>query len=476
MADKYWVSTSNKSSLFTASNKWADTAGGAAGASTPVAGDVCHFQQPYKGVVFTGQPIPTDYTNQSQYISVYAYGLWEEDMKWTAVACGCDDLRFYAGADWTHHPGVFHIYSRIHHTEDAINSTGTDISFNILQFDGPSAIFYDHPSNSFANIQVDTWRVSTGASLTMTGKLEPKLGGTSWEVNGDLVIDGSSSTECKLIANTSSTDYGFYLASGCTASATNNGYATIESSASSGRTKSSISTINGDGVKIDGDVTCPLKVTYHPEADYSLDVWGSGSIDTLSLYSNWNLSPSAAAGTVDLTGGLSIHNFLVGNGISLLYQRFEFLTTGDVGPTFTGDVILNNWSAPVTAAAARTAAESQSSQLAEAKIQPTWGDAVTLSPTGDQVFSWYSTNGLTVPLIIDPDATGTVTLIKDLTVPYIRDCGNKLDTNGYTVTETSTDPETCPPTGPTTKIGGGGGTTTEHRNKTISHERGTWRL
>lgn len=53
-------------------------------------------------------------------------------------------------------------------------------------------------------------------------------------------------------------------------------------------------------------------------------------------------------------------------------------------------------------------------------------------------------NGETVEAVVVSDAsTGTITLGADFTTPYVHDCGSLIDLNGFTITETGTDPSPC---------------------------------
>ena len=58
--------------------------------------------------------------------------------------------------------------------------------------------------------------------------------------------------------------------------------------------------------------------------------------------------------------------------------------------------------------------------------------------------STFSPRGNTFPpIIISDNAVGTLTLDSNVTTPYVHDCANQLDENGYTVTTTGTDPSPC---------------------------------
>ena len=53
-------------------------------------------------------------------------------------------------------------------------------------------------------------------------------------------------------------------------------------------------------------------------------------------------------------------------------------------------------------------------------------------------------NGETVEAIVVSDnSVNTITLADDVTTPYVHDCANQIDENGFTVTTTGTDPSPC---------------------------------
>ena len=66
---------------------------------------------------------------------------------------------------------------------------------------------------------------------------------------------------------------------------------------------------------------------------------------------------------------------------------------------------------------------------------------ITLDNTAAQAINF---NGQTVEAVIVSDAsTGAITLGADFTTPYVHDCNNLIDLNGFTITETGTDPSPC---------------------------------
>lgn len=66
---------------------------------------------------------------------------------------------------------------------------------------------------------------------------------------------------------------------------------------------------------------------------------------------------------------------------------------------------------------------------------------ITLDNTAAQAINF---NGQTVEAVIVSDAsTGAITLGANFTTPYVHDCNSLIDLNGFTITETSTDPNPC---------------------------------
>ena len=67
--------------------------------------------------------------------------------------------------------------------------------------------------------------------------------------------------------------------------------------------------------------------------------------------------------------------------------------------------------------------------------------SVILAPSGSVDINF---DGKTIgPLLFSDNAAGTATLQANVTTPYVHDCANQIDENGYTVTTTGTDPSPC---------------------------------
>ena len=66
---------------------------------------------------------------------------------------------------------------------------------------------------------------------------------------------------------------------------------------------------------------------------------------------------------------------------------------------------------------------------------------ITLDNTAAQAIDF---NGQTVEAVIVSNAsTGAITLGANFTTPYVHDCNNLINLNGFTITETGTDPSPC---------------------------------
>jgi hypothetical protein len=62
-------------------------------------------------------------------------------------------------------------------------------------------------------------------------------------------------------------------------------------------------------------------------------------------------------------------------------------------------------------------------------------------------------NGETIEAVIVSDlSTSTITLGANFTTPYVHDCNNLIDLNGFTITETGTDPSPCVSSGATRSL------------------------
>lgn len=66
---------------------------------------------------------------------------------------------------------------------------------------------------------------------------------------------------------------------------------------------------------------------------------------------------------------------------------------------------------------------------------------ITLDNTAAQAVNF---NGQTVePVIVSDASTGAITLGANFTTPYVHDCNSLINLNGFTITETGTDPSPC---------------------------------
>ena len=66
---------------------------------------------------------------------------------------------------------------------------------------------------------------------------------------------------------------------------------------------------------------------------------------------------------------------------------------------------------------------------------------ITLNNVAAQTVNF---NGQTVEAIVVSDnSTNAITLASNFTTPYVHDCDSLIDLNGFTITETGTDPSPC---------------------------------
>ena len=142
------------------------------------------------------------------------------------------------------------------------------------------------------------------------------------------------------------------------------------------------------------------EMTFGGDLTYDLTVSGSGSP-----------SVSFPSGTTVIEG-----DFVLNGGSATSYTAD--LSSNNASVTFKGNVSVETagvWSAGT--------------------------GTITLDNTAAQAVNF---NGQTVePVIVSDASTGTITLGANFTTEYVHDCNSLIDLNGYTITETGTDPSPC---------------------------------
>lgn len=174
-------------------------------------------------------------------------------------------------------------------------------------------------------------------------------------------------------------------------------------------------TFNG-GSFVNGDVRLILNTGGELVAN---TVWGSditsarGCTIQGKIGGNVTLIPDFSGYTININGDLEVDgNVTIGNS-----NANSVTVSGGSNLTFRGSVSLPN-------------------------ITYTAGTGtITLDNTAAQAINF---NGQTVePVIVSDASTGAITLGANFTTGYVHDCNSLIDLNGFTITETGTDPNPC---------------------------------
>jgi len=147
---------------------------------------------------------------------------------------------------------------------------------------------------------------------------------------------------------------------------------------------------------ITGGGSCTSSISFKPSGGGSLATF------TVSLASNFELDG-------DLVFGASVYT----GTVTFAPSNYNLTLRGDVdiNPTTT----LFAWSAGT--------------------------GTITLDNTSAQAINFI---GQTVePVIVSDASIGAITLGANFTTPYVHDCNNLIDLNGFTITKTGTDPSPC---------------------------------
>ena len=122
--------------------------------------------------------------------------------------------------------------------------------------------------------------------------------------------------------------------------------------------------------------------------------------------------------------------------------RTLIVTAGDY--TFTGDVSIGSTQ---NATWSNSAGNPNITFKGDVTLNSTYGfwsagtGTITLDNTAAQAINF---NGQTVEAVVVSDAsTGAITLGANFTTPYVHDCDSLINLNGFTITETGTDPSPC---------------------------------
>ena len=160
-------------------------------------------------------------------------------------------------------------------------------------------------------------------------------------------------------------------------------------------------------VSISGGVRLGRYATLTQACNLSCNLYLSGH----ATFNNNMLLPS---GTISVDGNLYV-NGVNGTGVAIIDTA-----TNDTSFAVSGDV--------------------QFSNLGTLDWQVGTG-TITLNGTGSQAvnFAGDSVNAI----VVSDAASGPITLGANFTTPYVHDCNNLIDLNGFTITKTGTDPSPC---------------------------------
>lgn len=387
MANRYWVAAS--AGNWTDTANWSTTSGGAGGASVPGASDDVIFDTNGAGNCTVNVNVDVLSITFSSYAGAF-------DTAGFNVALGSGGLVVGSGLS----------------SFDAGSGTWT-ISGNVDVSAAASL-----PSATYMN-------VVTAGSFTWT------CIGSSDIIVGDLTVASGDTLTCSsggawpgpgipctwVIAGTlhNSSPQQIGIGGG-------NGVITLEvqstgvMSGSSQGYRINGSTTLGFDITVDGQITKSLEARKNYNSSEIADFSGVGSITGTTTFVRF--------------GGTGGYPITLGSSVPTLSR---LVLTDSYGGTGVVDAATNSPNLTVTG---------------DFLIQPAtsigWSagtGTITLDNTAAQAIDF---NGETVEAIVVSDAsTGAITLGANFTTPYVHDCNSLIDLNGYTITETGTDPSPC---------------------------------
>lgn len=172
--------------------------------------------------------------------------------------------------------------------------------------------------------------------------------------------------------------------------------------------------------------------------------WGVGTNAGLISIANLSFPLTSTYPVANVSGSISSANVTATYGGS---GTAYFRPTADV--TFLGNFTLSKPSGVGTAIFDAATNNPNITFGGDVALSQTTGTVswsagtgtITLDNTAAQAINF---NGQTVEAVIVSNAsTGAITLGANFTTPYVHDCNNLIDLNGFTITETGTDPSPC---------------------------------
>ena len=398
MANRYWVASF--AGTWNDTFNWSTTSGGIGGASVPGASDTAIFDGNGIGKCTLDMNVTVDYL----------------DLTSGYTGAGADDGHFDSG--------------------------GFDVTIT-----SSSSVAFQNKTVTFDDGTPTTWTFGQGFSPRSSSASFTSMTACTWRFTGTGTVDSPSSKTSIhkiLIENGANirSDWGFYS----------------RNFELRGRLRVSI---NYPGVYIDGAGTSEVRITstgvlecrtthgggfscQSDNASSVLNLYVDGSFDdpgnnerfrnnsgfqfqagTVNIYATAPIDCTYQMRTVDNVNG-NVHKLQQNTTFNRLrvdhhWSRTITFDQNNYDVTFGGEVAFYEAGKPT------------------AWIPGT--GSVILAPSGSADINF---DGKTIgPLIVSDNAAGTATLQANVTTPYVHDCGNLIDENGYTVTTTGSDPSPC---------------------------------
>ena len=381
MANRYWVNGGVTNNWSDTSN-WSITSGGAGGASVPGVSDDAIFDTNSASHNCTvNANIDVLSITYTSYVGTFEASTYTINVAGDVSASGSTAIISLSSSAWTvgGNYNLRFISASSTYGTSTLRMTSTTSAFWMWKSSGGP--FYSITLGPNAN-------VNQGRGLSITGSFVLESGAT-WNC-GTYIPEIQPNTTFTLGANSSitTTTGEFRLhAVGTTGTRTGNATATIGRFATRNQNASALTII--------------------PIATYT---------DTFVL----NQNAAGFNGTYRFEGDTVIEGAVTVLNSKATNETID-TATNNVNLTFKGDVDLTVTQGTLTWSAGT--------------------GTITLDNTAAQAINF---NGQTVEAVIVSDAsTGAITLGANFTTPYVHDCNSLIDLNGFTITETGTDPSPC---------------------------------
>lgn len=379
MADRYWVSAS--AGNWTDTANWSTTSGGSGGASVPGASDSVIFDSNGPGSCNVDSNVDVLSFNFAGYTGTFAASTYTFAVAGSLNASGSTAIIDLGSSSWT--VGGAYLLRFISNSSTAGTSTLRMTSTTEVVF-----MFLQVGGDFYSITLAPNASVRQGRNLSITGSfiLED---GSRWDVS-------SYSPSIRLNANLS-------LGANSLISSSAGGTFFIHPDGTGLRTGHPTATVVRFGTLNFNESL----LTTIPIATYT---------DTFILGQN----ASSYNGIWRFEGDTIIEGNVSTNMGKATSETID-TATNNVNLTLKGDVDISPSQGTITWSAGT--------------------GTITLDNTAAQSINF---NGQTVePVIVSDASTGAITLGADFTTPYVHDCSGLIDLNGFTITETGTDPNPC---------------------------------